>query len=181
MIDVGRLRRGDHEYFRGLVESRGPMVMRIARAYGESADQAYDLFQEVWWLAWEKKGSYRGKGTFEAWLVRLAHNVCRDKLRKGTARKKAMKGIEREGRGDEISWRPLDPAQELDRTESHLQLIQAMDCLPPREREAVVLKRLEGLPDDEAAKIMGVREATVRSLVRHGIKRLRGILEEAWE
>ncbi len=48
----------------------------VSRAYSNDLDHADDLFQEIWKRAFEKRGSFNSRGSFRAWLHRLATNVC---------------------------------------------------------------------------------------------------------
>jgi len=177
MIDRERFRRGDSEYFESLVRTYGPRVFRICMAYAESVDHAEDLFQKVWIKAFEKRGSYRGEGSFEAWLRRLSNNVCISDFRSRKAREEVMDSVKREGLEDRFGWRPPDPLEALEEMELHEELIRAIGSLPEREREAIWLRILDEKPSQEVADIMKSKKATVRSNIRHGITRLRKIFE----
>jgi len=155
----------------------GPMVLRICMAYGDCTDHAEDLFQKSWIRAFEKRGSYRGDGSFEGWLSRLVNNVCIGDFRAEGVRQDILERLEEEDLGEDLSWRPPDPLEEVEEEDSRGALIRALGDLPRREREAICFKVIEGKAPQEVADIMGIEKATVRSNIRHGIKRLREILE----
>jgi len=178
MTDPGRFRSGDHGYFESLLRDHGPMVLQICSAYGESADHAEDLFQKIWIQAYKKRGSYRGDGSFEAWLRRIANNVCIGDFRAHRVRKEVLGNLEGERLGEELNWRPSDPLEEVEGRKLHGALIRALGDLPRREREAICFRVLDEKTPQEVADIMGTTKATVRSNIRHGIKRLKEILEE---
>jgi RNA polymerase sigma-70 factor (ECF subfamily) len=146
-------------------------------AYSDSTDHAEDLFQKTWIRAFEKRGSFRGDGSFEAWLRRLANNVCINDLRARKVRQEVLDGFEGERLGEELVWRPSDPQEEAERMEAHGALIRAIGDLPRREREAICLRILDGKTSQEVAEIMKIKKATIRSNIRHGINRLREIFE----
>jgi RNA polymerase sigma-70 factor (sigma-E family) len=62
--------------------------------------------------------------------------------------------------------------------EERFQVMQAVRALPSRQREALVLRFYLELPDEEIARIMGVRQATVRSAAHRALKALGQILGE---
>ena len=146
-------------------------------AYSDSTDHAEDLFQKIWIQAFEKRGSYRGDGSFEAWLRRLANNVCISDFRAQKVRQEVLDGLEGEPLGEELNWRSPDPLEEVEGRELHGALIRALGDLPRREREAICFRVLDRKTPQEVADIMETKKATVRSNIRHGIKRLREILE----
>lgn len=80
----------------------------------------------------------------------------------------------RRKRADEHSLRLLD-----DVAADRLTLQAALDCLPPRQRLAVVLRYYEGLSVKETAEMLGVREGTVKSQVFDALRSLRSALEVA--
>ncbi len=177
MIDLGRFRSGDHRYFESLVRTHAPMVLRICMTYSDSTDHAEDLFQRTWIQAFEKRGSYRGDGSFEAWLRRLANNLCISDFRASRVRQEVLDRMERDPGGENLNWRPPDPQKEVEGREIRGVLVRALGRLPQREREAIHLRILDGRTPQEVADIMKTKKATVRSNIRHGIKRLREILE----
>jgi len=144
MIDLGRFRRGDRTYLEDLVKSRGQWVLTVAHAYSEDSDHAEDLFQEIWKHVFEKRRSYGGDGSFEAWLHRLATNVCLSDFRARKARFEAHERMGKMGLDEEHRWRTQDRLDESERRELHLKLHRALAQLPEREHEAICFRLLEG-------------------------------------
>ncbi|PZS17196.1 MAG: SigE family RNA polymerase sigma factor [Pseudonocardiales bacterium] len=60
-------------------------------------------------------------------------------------------------------------------------LWRALEQLPPRQRAALVLRYYDDVADSQIAKLLGCREATVRSLIARGLKHLRGIFADTNE
>jgi RNA polymerase sigma factor (sigma-70 family) len=56
---------------------------------------------------------------------------------------------------------------------SMIELLDGLRVLDPKQRAAIVLRYVDDRPDDEIARLLGVRRATVRSLVRRGLIKLR--------
>ena len=178
MFDLERFRAGDGAYFEELVREFGPMVMLITRSYARETDGVDDLFQEVWTHAYEKRRSFEGRGAFGAWLHRLATNVCIADHRARKSRDSLRERFADQSLPEEMGWRPVDALVETERGQLHMKLHRALAELPERQQCALALKVMEGKKSAEVASIMGIDEATVRSNVRHAIKRLTQIMED---
>jgi RNA polymerase sigma-70 factor (sigma-E family) len=75
----------------------------------------------------------------------------------------------------ELHRRPTPPGP------SHLaadEMWDALQVLPVRQRTAIVLRFYEDLPDAEIARVLGTREATVRTAIHRGLQRLRKEIEQ---
>jgi RNA polymerase sigma-70 factor (ECF subfamily) len=175
MVDVDRLHRGDAAYVEELIRAYGALVLGVARSFARDLDHADDLFQEVWQHVYRKRQSYQGRGSFEAWLHRLATNVCRSEYRGAKVRGRAMERLRR--LGDDPGLVEADSLSRLEVDQLHAELRRALGDLSEREHEALMLRVLEEKSPDEVAQIMGVEKSTVRSLIRHALRRLRDIME----
>lgn len=99
---------------------------------------------------------HRIDGFPEAWVTRVATNLAIDRVR-------------RRPPGPE---RRVEPAFE-DELSTRLDLSAALRTLAPRQRQALALHYLVGLPDDEVAAVLGVRTATVKTHLHRGLEALR--------
>ena len=157
-----RLRNGDEEAFAALYRRRHGAIYRFALHMCGSPSAAEDINQEVFLaLLREECGYDRERGTLSGYLF-------------GIARKLVLRNLER-GRGDvpleqetdEAAPRELavvdDPLAGLTRHEAIEGLRRAVQALPRRYREVVVLCDLEELDYSEAAVILGCPIGTVRS------------------
>jgi RNA polymerase sigma-70 factor (ECF subfamily) len=178
MIDVRRFRRGDPEYFEEVLRSHGHTVLAVAEAFGKDSDHAEDLFQETWSHVFEKRRSYRGTGSFDGWLHRIATRVCIGDYRDRKDRLEAMDRMRIENHREVLGVVPMDPLSAAARTDLHGRLHRALGGLSRREHEAITLRIFEGMSTDEVADRMRISQATVRSIVRHGIARLRNVMED---
>ena len=157
-----RLRNGDEQAFVALYRRRQPAIYRFAMHMGGSAAAAEDITQEVFLaLLLEECGYDRERGTLSGYLF-------------GIARKLVLRNLERtrpdvalENEGDEAVPLELavrdDPLAGLTRREAIEALRRAVQALPRRYREVVVLCDLEELDYAEAAVALGCPIGTVRS------------------
>jgi RNA polymerase sigma factor (sigma-70 family) len=146
-----------------------PRVYRHAlRMLGDAAE-AEDAAQETMMRLWRVAPDWRsGEAQITTWLFRVTANLCKDRLRK----RRAL-GL------DEIA-EPPDPAPGVARTMQDRQrrdaLQQALQALPDRQRQAVILRHIEGLSNPEIADIMDITPGAVESLTARGKRALADIL-----
>jgi RNA polymerase sigma-70 factor (sigma-E family) len=126
-------------------------------------DVVADAFAKVW-VQWEK-GRVHDVGPY---LRRAVVNNVRSR---GRRRQVELRELEKRS-GDERGVQTHDEAS-ADRDA----VWQALSRLPDRQRQAIVLRYYEDLPEAEVAEILGVRVGTVKSQVSRGLDRLRDLVE----
>ncbi|XDB00165.1 RNA polymerase sigma factor [Sulfitobacter sp. LCG007] len=148
-----------------LTERLLPRVFAHAvRLLGERAE-AEDVAQEAMLRLWRIAPDWReGEAQVSTWLYRVTANLCIDRKRR------------RRGVGlDEIA-EPADPApgpaEAMQEQARHLALQRALGALPERQRQAVVLRHIEGLANPEIARIMEINVRAVESLTARGKRAL---------
>ncbi|ALI54866.1 RNA polymerase, sigma subunit, ECF family [Celeribacter marinus] len=155
---------GDRASAQALTMRLTPVVLgyatRLLRDHAEAEDVAQEAMLRLWKIAPEWR---QGEAKVTTWLYRVVTNLCTDRLRK-----KRGKGL------DEIA-EPEDgqPSQEtrlMDKARVSA-LEAALGTLPERQRQAVVLRHIEGLSNPDIAQILNVSVEAVESLVSRG-KRL---------
>jgi len=141
-----------------------------ARLLGNRAE-AEDVAQEALLRLWRVAPEWRqGEAKVTTWLYRVVANLCTDRLRR-SGRGVALDAVpepEDEARG------PLDKMQAEARADA---LQTALDGLPDRQRQAVVLRHIEGLANPEIAEIMEISVDAVESLTARGKRALSAALE----
>ncbi|MCX6574229.1 MAG: RNA polymerase sigma factor [Candidatus Aminicenantes bacterium] len=150
-----------------------PHIYRFARALTRDAGDAEDLFQETWLRAYRAaaEGVEPRGSEARAWLFAIAANAHRDQLRKKRVRRLFLSERKRsmeDGPGEDGAAR----------SDIRLCLRRAMARLPGKERRVFVLKDIEGFKHDEIARVLGIPEATVRTLLHRAVKRLRKDMAE---
>ena len=170
-----RAQRGDPEAFSQLMEPLEQMVWRVCWHYTGDREAASDCGQDAMVRIWRGLESYRGDCAFESWVYRIAANCCMDWLRK----KKRDRSVSIEP----MKEQGFDPADTSPGTEEQVvaaderrRLRDAIALLPEDQREALVLTQLERVPYEEAARMLGVSEGTVKSRVNRAKTRLKEIL-----
>ena len=172
-----RAQGGDPEAFEQLISPLEQLVWRVCWHYTGNREAAEDCGQEAMIRIWRNLGSYRGDCALESWVYRIAANCCMDWLRKKKRdRSESMEPLREQG------FDPADPApgteEQAVARDEHQRLREAIALLPEDQREALVMTQLEKVPYEEAARMMGVSEGTVKSRVNRAKARLKEILSE---
>lgn len=145
------------------------IFVQIYRIVGNVAD-AQDLTQETFIKALQRQDQLKDELKATHWLSRIATNTALDFLR-------------RHGRVTHCELEPAletpgeSPEQIVLRTEHHEYLADGLRLLSPRERAALLLRDVEGLPAEEVARILDCSKATVRSHIANARTKFRRYME----
>lgn len=170
--------QGDREKFRIFVEQYQQMVFRTSMGFLHNKDDADDLTQEVFILAYHSLSRFKGESAFSTWLYRIAVNAALNKVRKSSKnfimqRLDSLFGSEKSGAAMFSPSDHEDPESIIIRQENSEWLQKALDSLPENQRTAIILSRYDDLPQKEIADIMGITEGAVEALLQRAKKNLR--------
>ena len=160
---VIRCQLGEREAFAELVRAWHDPVRGYLRRMLDD-DRSDDVAQEVWLAVFRALPRLREPARFAPWLFTIARRAVTDRLRAHYAQPAPP-----EAEPDD------DPADLLlDR----ITLTEALNTVPPREREVLILFHLQDLSLEDCAEICGVPAGTVKSRLSRARKLLRAQLEE---
>ena len=129
---------------------------------------AEDLTEEIFVKAWKALGKYKQKNSpFSAWLYRIAHNHVTDYFRT----RRQLQALE-----EEIPDTVVGPEQEVEEKLMQEELSEAISYLPPKQRQVIILKFIEGLDNQEIAQIMRKSQGAIRVMQMRALRALRQIL-----
>ena len=151
---------GDRAAFEQLMSQHERRVLATAYRLLGSLEDAQDAAQEVFLRLFKYLHRFDAKRDVLPWLYRMTVNVCHDFRRKRGRQAK----LDAAGESDR---RPAFAGPDLDfeRSDQRRIIELALATLAEKERAAVVLRDIEGLPTREVARILGSSEVTVRSQV----------------
>ncbi|HEV3165005.1 MAG TPA: sigma-70 family RNA polymerase sigma factor [Isosphaeraceae bacterium] len=166
----------------GRQEALGPLHVRYAgRVFGLAAQTldraaAEEIVQEVFLAVWRKASTFDpARGTFRAWVLRIAHLRVLNELR----RRRRRPPLEPDPNGQGTTTLP-DPGPEPDEIawHEHRRAIvrAAVDSLPPPQRQALSLAFLDDLTHEQVATFLNLPLGTAKSRIRAGMQALRGRL-----
>lgn len=178
---IDRARRGDTAAFEALVRRYDRPVLRLALRLAGSGEEARDVYQETFLKAFQSLPRFRGECAFKTWLLRIATNLCLDRLRRAEPRHGARgrgNGADRDGKvpdpADERS--DFNPARALPRTEIRRRVETALAGLTPRERLVLEMRHMQGERLAAVARVLETTEETVRNCLYRAHRRLREVL-----
>lgn len=175
---LARLARGEPQAARELVERKLPRLLGLAQRLLGSRAEAEEVAQEGLVRAWQQVGQWRpGQARFDTWLHEVALNLCRDRLRRRAVRRE--EALEEHAEAATFADPGPTPEQQLDLAQHSARVAAALDALPPRQREALVLHYYQALPQAEAAALMGVSVDALESLLARARRSLRARLQDA--
>lgn len=170
---IERAASGDAQAVGALYQMHQQAVRAFAQRLLGDHESAEDLVQDVFVALPGLLRGFEGRSALRTFLLGVAANRCRKHLRSAARRRNMLERAKRETAGVEAG-----PDGHLWRTQQAHALSRALDRLPVRQRVAFVLVAVEQRSHAEAASLLGLPEATVRTRCFHARKTLRKLLRE---
>ena len=168
---VRRVGQGDPAAIQAMVARKLPRMLALAQRMLGDPVEAEDVAQEAMLRAWRQAPKWRpGKARFDTWLHRVGLNLCYDRLRR-------RREIPTEIPPDRPDDGPA-PDRGLLAAELGVRVDRALQALPERQREAIVLCHYQELTNIEAAGLMSVSVEALESLLSRGRRTLRQVLAD---
>lgn len=163
---------GDRDAYRLLVRRYGDTLHGHALRMTGSHDEAADLVQRALVKGFRKLRTCREPERVGAWLFRILANLCKDHVRSPRRSDVSMSQLAGVLRGGS------DPESDAEGAEIRSRVWGALDALTPEQKEAFVLKHVEGRSYEEIAAVMDLSVASLKMRVHRAREALRGLLEE---
>ena len=163
---------GDRDGYRLLVRRYGDVLYGHALRMAGNPDEAADLVQRALVKGFRKLRTCRDPERVGAWLFRILANMCKDHVRSPRRSDVPMTLV-----GEALPDRS-DPEADAAEAEVRARVWSALDALTPEQREAFVLKHVEGRSYEEIAAVMDLSVASLKMRVHRAREALRGLLEE---
>jgi RNA polymerase sigma-70 factor (ECF subfamily) len=179
-----RVRDGDTVAFRELFAKHSEAVVNFAYRFVNSRPRAEELAQDAFLQIYRARGRYQAKARFTTYLYRVATNLCLNELRR----------FDYQGKTEPLEGRPLENGEEGTREladtslpeveellagiETGAKIKKVLDKLPPNQKSALLLSRVEGLSYQEVAECLETTESAVKSLIFRATQTLRDQLAD---
>jgi RNA polymerase sigma-70 factor, ECF subfamily len=183
---LGRLRAGDERAFVALVERYNGSMLRLASSFVPSRAVAEEVVQETWLALLRGLAAFEGRSSLKTWLFSILVNRARSAgVRESRSVPVADAGpvVDASRFGPSGAW-SVPPEHWIEEAESRVDaaklaglLRPAIDGLPARQREVVLLRDVEGLTSAEVCTVLSISEANQRVLLHRGRGKLRQVLE----
>jgi RNA polymerase sigma-70 factor (ECF subfamily) len=186
------LREGDEQVFSALVDRWSRMMLRLARSRVESRAVAEEVVQDAWLTVLRSLDRYERRSTFRTWVLGIVVNLARSRARaerREVRRSPASAPSVAPARFlpathprwphhwaiEPTAWRT--PEDDLLAGETRKIILDAIDALPPAQREVIVLRDIEGMTSTDACNILGLKDTHQRVLLHRARARVRNALE----
>jgi len=180
---VAQLQRGDAEAFETLVRQHGGRMLAVARRMLGDEHAAQDAVQDAFLAAFRALGEFGGQSQLSTWLHRIVVNASLMKLR--TRKRKPECSLEsllprflEDGHQAEPATPWTVSAETACESEEIRRLVrECIDSLPEIFRTVLVLRDLEQVPTEEAARLLDVTESVVKTRLHRARLALRGLID----
>lgn len=160
---IARAAAGEEAAFDLLVARWKDRVFRLALRFFRRPEDAEEVAQEVFLKVYRSAASYRSEAPFENWLLRIATNACRDRLRQRRVRRETLLADVAENPAVWLDAALSGTSLEVAQAEAARRVaFQLLDTLPPKDRVVLVLMDLEGRSAAEIAAMTGSTRAAVK-------------------
>jgi RNA polymerase sigma-70 factor, ECF subfamily len=183
---LARLRAGEEDAFVALVNRHHGALLRLARTFVSSDAIAEEVVQDTWLAALRGLDRFEGRSSFKTWLLQILVNRARStgvREHRSVAVGDAGPVVDRARFDASGAW--MSPPQHwVQDSDDRLlaeglapQIQMTLDELPPRQREVVLLRDVDGLSSQEVCEVLDISEGNQRVLLHRGRSRLRESLE----
>ena len=196
------LRNWDEAAFAELVDRYHGPLLRFAMAFVPSEAIAEEVVQETWVGVLEGLDRFEGRSSLKTWIYRILINQAKTRgVRESRSIPFSSLGASAED-ADEVAvdpsrfrtsgladfwetyprqWDDNTPERLLQSREALAQIGQAIEALPPMQRQVITLRDVEGLSAEEVCNVLGLSETNQRVLLHRARSRVRRTLERYLE
>lgn len=164
-----RASRGDSQAFEVLVDRYQRVIFNLALRMTGNWEDARELTQDVFVRTWRGLHGFDPRLRFFSWIYRIAIHACLN-FRRRSGRQETLAG--------EVESKEAGPEQQVEALEVETKIHEALDRLPPGDRQLLVLRHFLDRSYEEIAEVLRVPAKTVKSRLYAARQRLRGELEQ---
>ncbi len=168
---LASFRAGEQGSAERLLLLHQPRLYRFALRLCGTPDDAADVLQDSLLAAARALRSFRGEASLSTWLFTIARRACLRKRRRRAGEPEALEPLP-----EAVADRRRSPEEDAAAAELARALEEALAELDPLQREALLLRDVEGLSTEEAARVVGVGERALKSRLHRGRLALRAAL-----
>jgi RNA polymerase sigma-70 factor (ECF subfamily) len=168
---VRRVLEGERQAFEPLMRRHNRRLFRAARAILRDDDEAEDVLQQAYLLAYHNLASFRGEASVGTWLTRIA-------VHEALARRRRRSNHAELTLVEPMETRMPSPEDDASRQQLAKLLERHIDALPEGYRTVFVLRDVEELDTAETARCLGLSEEAVRVRLHRARHLLQGSLLE---
>jgi len=176
---IKQSKAGDKHAFGRLIQRYQEQILYLAYDLTGNYEDAQDLAQEAFIKAFDKLHQFEERSRLSTWLYRITVNLAMDFHRK--SKRYQVQSLHKQTRKlpDDSPGGALitDSEHEIAQQDKNHRIDAALAELTDQQRSAVVLKYYHEMTSKEIGEILGCTDATARTHIFRGIKKLRSLLE----
>ena len=193
--DLDAIKSKDEVAFQSLVTRMHGPLMRLAGGYVHDRALAEDIVQETWMTCLDRLSVFEGRSSFKTWVYGIALNIARSRQRKerrwlpftswrGDTSDSAGPTVMGGRFGSDGMWKTAPdpwtnvPEATLLGAETMQRVRDAIDMLPAKQREVIVLRDVAGLSATEVASLLGISAENERVRLHRARASVRKMLED---
>ena len=196
---VQALQAGDEKVFAVVMDWYSGSLLRLAMSYVPSRAVAEEVVQETWMGVFEGIHRFESRSSFKTWLFRILTNRAKTRGRResryepsglgpsspdadvGPALEDSLFVAEGSGKGHWLepphAWEADTPERALLSKECRAAIDNAIESLPPTQRQVITLRDIEGVSSEEVCNILEISETNQRVLLHRARTKVRRELE----
>ena len=163
-----KARRGDEAAFHEMEDRYGAALYRLAFSMVGNAADADDVLQETFMGALKAMYGFEERASVKTWLTRI---LVRQAARRHRSRGRSKVVASGDPSAEAVARQGADSGVKMD-------VMAAVDALPPDHREVIVLRELQGMSYEEIADVLAVPRGTVESRLYRARQALRERLRD---
>ncbi len=165
-------KKGEEKAFETLVERYKDKIYNYINKYINNKERSEEIAQEVFIRLYRKQSSYKIKAKFSTFIYRIAFNLSYNEVRDRKRRKTDVK--------EDFSYiKDINtPDKIYEEKETEQILKNALESLPTKYKDVIILCDLENLTYKEAGKVLGLSMGTIQSRLSRGRMKLKQNLEK---
>jgi RNA polymerase sigma-70 factor, ECF subfamily len=183
---ISKICQGQTELFQTLIKPYERGVFAAAYSVLNNSADAEEVAQEAFLNALRGLKNFRGDAKFSTWLLQIALNEARTRLRR--SRTHMHESLDQAPGNEDSDYVPRDfadwreiPSEALARKELRQAIEQTLQCLRPIYREILVLRDMQNLSTAEAARVLGISEDLVKTRLRRARLQMREALAPGYD
>ena len=166
---IAQFQKGDVQAFDVLVRRYKDQLLNYVFRFVGSRVDAEDIVQETFLRVFKNKHYYKEIAKFSTWVYTIAGNLAKTELRRRKRRKMfSVSNFVNEDRDYDIPDSDLTPEQQVDGNIKDDIIQKAIDKLPPKFKEVILLRDVQGFAYEEISQILNIPLGTVKSRVNRG-------------
>jgi len=171
---MGRASEGDARALEVLYDRYSRVVYSFALRIVSDPQIAEEVLQEVFFRAWQQGSAFKStRGSFITWLLSITHNMAIDEVRRRRRRPQKADSEDPESVLAAVADASTDIEEEVWLGSLRETIVEALETLPPAQREAIELAYFQGLTQREIAERLGDPLGTIKTRMRLGLQKLR--------